>query len=407
MHMNFGKRLGSTMLVVGTCIGAGILALPLVGAQVGFVGSAITLSILACLAYCANLLIIEVNLAFPMHGNSYSSMSQALLGKKAKATVWVVYLFYMYALLIAYISGDASLVSHVCSYYFNFTIPNWLTALAFVVVFGFAVFTSTAAVDYLNRGLLSLKGIFLIGALVLLIPYVDVRNLFQSSGHSPKYLLTAIPIFLSAQNFAMIIPSLSNYLEKDLKAIKFAVTSGILIIMPIYIWWMFVAFGTVPMDGANGFRAVIHSHGSVGGFVSAISAIAKNKYVILGINGFTNVTMTTSFLGVSLALFDFLADGFKRANTKVGRLQTALLTYLPPLIFVLFFKNAFVAALGFAGAFVALLFVVFPGLMAYKLRRQNKLVSSYRAPIGKIFLWFLVCFGVIVICIRILNAFIT
>jgi aromatic amino acid transport protein len=403
--MNMNKRIGSAMLVVGTAIGAGILALPLVGAPIGFGYAVITLSLLATVAYFANLCTIEVNLAFPKYGNSFSSMSQALLGKKTRTLVWIMLLFYLYALIIAYISGNASLLSHVLLYYFHLTVPSWLTAILFVLVLGSAVFTSTAAVDYLNRGLLSFKVIFLFIALVFLVPYVDVRNLLPSQAHSPKYLLTAIPVLLSAQNFAMIIPSLSNYLEKDLKSIKFAITSVILIIMPIFIWWMFVAFGTLPMTGTHSFSNILQHHGSVGDFVNEISMVATNKYVILGINGFTNITMTTSFLGVSLALFDFLADGFKRPNTKLGRFQTSLLTYLPPLVFVMFFKNAFISALGYAGAFVATLFVVLPVLMVYKLRRQNKLVSPYRAPVGKFFLGFILCVGVAVIAIRILNAF--
>jgi tyrosine-specific transport protein len=401
--MNVNKFIGSTMLVVGTAIGAGILALPLVGAQVGFIYSTIALILIAILAYFANMLILEVNLAFPLHENSFSSMSHAIFGKAGKVLMWLLYLFYLYAIVIAYISGNASLLDHVFSYYFHIIIPNWLTAVAFVVVLGFAVFISTAAVDYLNRGLLSLKGIFLIAVLIFLVPYVDVSNLMRNDLHSAQHLNVAAPVFLSALNFALIIPSLSNYLEKDVKAIKLSILAGLFIITPIYIWWLFVAFGTVPMDGVHSFNALFAAHGSVGEFVSVLSFIAHNKYVILGINGFTNITMTTSFLGVSLALFDFLADGFKIANTQVGRFKTSMLTFIPPLIVALLFSNAFISALGYVGVLIAVLFFIFPVLMVYKLRKQKKLISTYRAPVGKLFLAVIFLFGVAIIILQIVD----
>jgi tyrosine-specific transport protein len=404
--MNINKLIGSTMLVVGTAIGAGILALPLVGAQVGFIYSSIAMIVIAIIAYFANMLILEVNSAFPLHGNSFSSMSHALLGKFGKVLMWVLYLFYLYAIVVAYISGNASLIIHVFSYYLGITFPVWLTSVVFVVVLGFAVFISTEAVDYLNRGLLSLKGVFLIAVLVCLLPYVDVSNLLSSNKAVANHLATALPVFLSALNFALIIPSLSNYLEHDIKAIKCAIVTGLCIITPIYIWWMFVAFGLVPMNGLHSFNQLFHVHGSVGELVTVISFLAHNKYIVLGINAFTNITMTTSFLGVSLALFDFLADGFKMKDTRVGRLKTSLLTYIPPLILALLFSNAFVGALGYVGVFIAVLFFIFPALMVYKLRRQKKLVPTYRAPVKNIFIWGILAFGVIIIVMELINTLI-
>ncbi len=44
---------------------------------------------------------------------------------------------------------------------------------------------------------------------------------------------------------------------------------------------------------------------------------------------FADLALATSFLGVSLGLFDYLADLFQRRNNAVGRLQTGLITFLP------------------------------------------------------------------------------
>ena len=88
--------------------------------------------------------------------------------------------------------------------------------------------------------------------------------------------------------------------------------------------------------------------------------------------------MTTSFLGVSLGLFDFLADGFKRKDDRFGRFQTTLLTFIPPLAFALFFPSGFILALEYSALFAIILEIFLPSLMVYKLRRSSTLKSPYR-----------------------------
>jgi tyrosine-specific transport protein len=44
--------------------------------------------------------------------------------------------------------------------------------------------------------------------------------------------------------------------------------------------------------------------------------------VELAVHLFADLALATSFLGVALGLFDYLADLFQRRNTAAGRLQT-------------------------------------------------------------------------------------
>lgn len=64
---------------------------------------------------------------------------------------------------------------------------------------------------------------------------------------------------------------------------------------------------------------------------------------------FADLALATSFLGVALGLFDYLADLFQRRNSVTYRLQTGAITFLPPLAFALFYPRGFVMALGYAG----------------------------------------------------------
>ncbi|MCN4440417.1 tryptophan permease, partial [Escherichia coli] len=56
---------------------------------------------------------------------------------------------------------------------------------------------------------------------------------------------------------------------------------------------------------------------------------------------FSNFAVASSFLGVTLGLFDYLADLFGFDDSAVGRLKTALLTFAPPVVGGLLFPNGF------------------------------------------------------------------
>ena len=99
-------------------------------------------------------------------------------------------------------------------------------------------------------------------------------------------------------------------------------------------------------------------------------------------------------------MFDFLADGFKRSNTLLGRSQTAGLTFIPPLMFALFYPHGFIFALGYAAIFVTVLEVILPAAMAFYLRRNTDLSSSYRVLGGDVMLWCVMLLGVALICME-------
>jgi amino acid permease len=123
--------------------------------------------------------------------------------------------------------------------------------------------------------------------------------------------------------------------------------------------------------------------------------MVSNKWVKYCIHGFTNISITTAFLGVSLGLFDFLADGFKRPNTRFGRFQTICLTLAPPLLVNILYPDSFLAAFGYSGIFVAILFLILPVIMVYRLRKDQELnqPSSYHVIFGKASFAVIIIFG--------------
>ena len=397
------KAIGGVFLLTGSAIGAGMLALPLISASAGFFYSVILLILNWLLMTLTALLTLESTLAFKPHNNSFGTMTQKILGRPGQIITWFAYLLLLYATIAAYICGSTSLLSVILKNAIYIQLPSWINTSLFILFFGGIVFLGTNIVDYAMRFLLSAKTILLIIAIIALVPYVDPNKLLAQP-FSAQYLWAAAPIFLNAFGFHFAIPSVSSYCDQQTRNIHWVIIASTTIPLIIYTLWLLTTFGIIPLTGKLSFATITHETTSVGGLIQTLNNITKNKYTAFCISIFSNIAMTTSFLGVALSLFDFLADGFKRTNTHMGRFQTAVLTFLPPTFFALFYKNGFIMALEYSALFAIILEVFLPTLLVYRLRNNNNLKSTYRVPLNKYFLLILL-FGIgLLLMLIVINA---
>ncbi len=402
--MSLNKFIGSILIVIGTTIGGGILALPLVCAPLGWFFATIVLIVIWMLMTVTGLLVLEVNLSLAPSACSFSSMAGETIGRLGKIVVWLSCLLLLYALTSAYIAGASSLLKEVLQFYFRVNVPGPISAILFVLILGSAVFWSTKATDYLNRGLISIKGFLLFVTILFLAPNVDFASMAVKVGSGDsKYLFAVLPILMTAFGYHTVVPSIRVYFGDKPQELRRIIIWATSIALVIYLVWVFIVLNIIPLVGANSFEQIATEGTSVGGLAATIAAFVSNKWVIYGFNGFSNVAMTTSFLGVTLGLFDFVADGFKRPDTRFGRLQTAGLTFIPPLIFGIYYPRGFILALSYAALFVTILEVILPAIMAYKLRYSKRVVSQpYRVFGGKWLLFTVAACGITLIIIQIL-----
>ena len=392
------------MIVIGTTVGAGMLALQTVSAPAGFTLATILMLVMWFLAVITGLMVIEVNLALPSHACTFSSMAERTLGAFWKAITWISFLFLFYSITWAYISGGTSLITNTIEYVFHVKLPGWISAVSFTVILGSSVFFGARIVDYFNRSLISIKGFLLVATLILVLPHVDLNKLAATQNiEQAKYLWIAAPIFLVSFLYHSVIPSLRIYIGDKPQELKRIVIYGTTVSLIVYLLWLAATLGTVPLVGNNSFTSLAQSHSSVGEFVQTMSIIINNKWIASSISCFASIAMTTSFLGVTLGLFDFLADGFRIPNTKSGRLKTAGLTFLPPLIFAILYPKAFTVALNCAAIFSAVIMLILPALMIYRLRKNPNLKSPYRMFGGNILFALVLIIGVILLVLPIMS----
>ena len=119
------KTLGGTWIFAGTAIDAGMLAIPLVTAVVGFPLDMLLLVICWAVMSLTALLILETNLAFP-DGANFNIMSRHTIGRGGQLATWISFLLLLYALITAYVSGGASLLSVAVKLISGVTWPHWL-----------------------------------------------------------------------------------------------------------------------------------------------------------------------------------------------------------------------------------------------------------------------------------------
>ncbi len=391
--MNF-KLLGSVLLIVGTSIGAGMLGLPIAAAQLGFFGSLVLLLVCWFVMTAGAFLILEVNLWLPQNTNLIT-MAKVTMGPIGQIISWITYLLLLYSLLCAYIVGGSDLLHHLLLTS-GINIPVWASCILFTSIFGFVVYFGIRSVDYVNRGLMFFKlGAYII-LVILMATYVSLDKLTEGDFH---YITSAsaITVTATAFGFAIIIPSLRVYFAGDIKKLKMAIIIGSIIPLICYIAWDAVIMGIIPLSGEYSLVSILHSTGSTGDLVATLDSAVEKSSVTFFVKIFTSICVLTSFLGVSLCLTDFLADGFQLEKKGISNIFIHALTFIPALIIALYFPNIFIKALSHAGIYATVLLILLPVCMVWNGRYRRAIATGFEVPGGKVILIILIIFSLFLI----------
>jgi tyrosine-specific transport protein len=360
---------GAILLIAGTTLGVGMLAFPTVTSFSGFLPSAVLFILIWLLMLASAFFFLDANLSIKGENNMIT-MAEERLGVWGKVVAWVVYLLLLYSLTAAYITGCTPLIIEVVKEWTGYTLPKWLAPFSLPVIFGGFIYAGTSGVDRVNRLLM----IGLVASFVLLVFFVPAQVDFSRLTHVDIPAITvAIPTVITAFGYHIIIPSLTSYLKRDRPLLRKAILIGSLIPISVYLFWQMLVLGAVPLDSLA--EAFVKGKSST----QPLARILENPFISLAAQFFTFFAITTSFIGVTLSLADFLRDGFKLKNNHTGRVLAIILAFVPPLFFVLSYPRGFYLALNYAGAFVAILLVILPAAMVWKLK-------NYKAPLKRLFL---------------------
>ncbi len=379
-----GSVLGGMLLISGSCVGAGMLGLPIVSGLAGFYPSLIMFFLAWAFMTMTGLLLVEVNGWFKTQVNLLTMVGHSL-GRWGRGLCWILYLFLFYSLLVAYTASSGGLVSTFYSELFTATLPTWIGSTFFVVVFGLVVYAGTRPVDLWNRVMMVGMIISYVGLVVFGLYHLNPTQLNYT--HIP-YILVSLPILVISFGFHNMIPSITAYMKGDIKRVRLSIIGGSIFALIIYLLWDLVVLGIVPIEGEYGILKSL----LLGREASqSITGILGTTWLSTFAQGLAFFALLTSFLAQTLALVHFWADGLKIKRKKKESLFLCALALLPPLFFAIIYPQIFYKALNFGGGICAvILFGVFPVLMVWIGRYYKKTPSSYRVMGGRPLL---VCIG--------------
>jgi len=369
MMKNYSPRLWSaTFLVAGTSIGAGMIALPITTAQAGFIPSISIMALTWIIAMITGLCLIETGFWMKKSDAHIISMSSTFLGPWGKRLSWLLYLFIAYSSLIAYTAGGSDLIASALEKLFHIDLSKLQSNLLFMVFFAPVILISHKTLGKIN----SLFFILLLISYVLLIfmGTSEIKPELLYRQNWPQCVFS-LPMLLAAFSFQMMVPSLHPYLHHHKPSLYFSIIVGTFLTFLIYLAWQLIIHGSIPLEGAHGLDAALEQGDAT---VHYFGIHMQNPYIEKVAAFFAFFALATSFLGISLGLFDFLSDGLNIPKTRTGSLILTGIIVLPTLFCSISFKRIFFLALDVSGGYGdALLTGMIPALMVWIGRyRMNK-----------------------------------
>ncbi len=251
-----GSVLGSTALVAGTTVGAGILALPAVTLPSGVVPSTVLLVAVWLYALVSGLLIAEVTLntmrfvGRPSLG--FLVMVERTLGRLSARFAAGAYLFLHYALLVAYVAqGGEILVSAVEKVLgLQNVLPTWVGTTTFTLIFGGIMYLGRERfVEKLNSAFVAIVLTSFLGLLLLGVTHLKTASfLFQDWAALPA----SVPVMLVALFYHNVVPTVATQLEGDARKIRQSIVIGSAIPLIMFLAWNAVILGSVSPDMIQG-----------------------------------------------------------------------------------------------------------------------------------------------------------
>jgi len=398
--VNF-KTLGSISIVAGTAIGGGMLALPLATAALGIIPALILLVVIWGLSAYTSLLMLEINLHSGI-GDNVHAITGKTLGKVGQLIQGGSFLSLLFALTMVYLMGGSSLLETRLQP-IGINMSNQVAVILFTVIFGGLIAIGVKWIDKVSRILFTSMVVLLVIVVAFLLPDVNLISALNNystevaSGTALQQLwLAAIPVVFTSFGFHVCIATIVRYLEGNAVSLRKVLLIGSTIPLICYILWLLVTLGSLGGETVHSFG------GSLPKLVTALQSLAQSQIISQAIDLFANLALITSFLGVTMSLFDYIAELTRANDDAAGRAKTWLMTFIPPLLCALYYPDGFFKVLGFAAIPLVVMIIFLPIAMALKQRSQQ--LGGYQVSGGTLGLIVAGLLGILIVIAQLIVA---
>ncbi len=323
------KLLIAIATLMGTIVGAGILAIPYVVSQSGFLIGFIIMVLLGLGILFLNLLVGEIVLR-TKEQHQLTGYAEKYLGKWGKRLMTFSLLFSLYGALTAYLIGEGETLKAI----FHFGNPLWYSLIFFVLTF-LIIYKGIKAAGKVE--LILIICLLLVITLIGIFSYKDINGNYLTTINLAKFFVPYGVIFFAFIGYPAI-PEMQEELEQNKSKMKKAIIIGSLIPIVLYLCFTFFVVGII---GLENFELL--------GPNQRIATIALSMYSSPILGTFANLiavlAMFTSFLTIGIALTEvYEYDYF------FSRRKALLLAFSIPLLVTIFKLSTFVTVIAITGA---------------------------------------------------------
>lgn len=366
------KQITSIFLVAGTCIGGGMLALPMVLAKLGIATSMIIMIFTWLLTYYSSLISVELNLNSDK-GISLGLMGRKFSGKKAEILGEISVKLLCYALLSAFICGASSIIQRLieeCTHYqcSIISVETYLSLVTIVVL----LFPIKVISKLNNMAFSCFLTIFAV-LIAATLGSVDFSQIPWFTNIEVKDAANVITVVFTSFGYQVIFHTLRDYCGRDAKILRKAFFLGSLIPTIVYMIWTGSALSVIYKTNHDFFNMITNNQVDVGGLVGELAKVS-------GLPGFQSLTwimaifaIVTSILGVGIGLAESLNLSLDNSipNGNIRRFVSAAATVLPAYVVAAVMPNAFTKILGFAGAILVVIAIFLPAYLIKKAKIEK------------------------------------
>jgi tyrosine-specific transport protein len=379
------RLIQSFFLIVGTSIGAGILALPISTATCGFWGSVLALIIVWLFMTFAASNMIKARLCFEGEVD-LATMTTALLGKTTNFFAECCYFALLMALVSLYITVGSAWVVDLAGHYLGFKLSSIASQISFTFVIASIIYSGLGNLANVNQFITMAKLFFMLMIIIISLPHIQEAKL-------ATYSLNQIPhtfsLLLTTFGFSIILPSLVGYLHNDRKKMTIALIAGSIVILLAYLAWELITFGVIGAND-NGLIKIALSKDKGTEVINRLATLVNDPAFTKYGFGIMLTAVLTSFLGVGQCLFSYLKDTLPIKNHHRKSLTAIFLGFVTPVVMINIYPTGISSILSFAGIFVAAILGIIPNAMMLskeynKRMPPNSLTQKILAVLSLIF----------------------
>jgi len=383
------KQLTSILLISGTCIGAGMIALPISLAKIGIIPSIILMFLIWLYSYYTSLVFVELNLNSENKNLHLELLCKKYSGKYAQIIGNISVKLLSYSLISAYIYGGSSILQNLLNLNVNTVYIQTILTLITIFIIQMNRNLVSKTNGYLFIGFL----IFIIFLIFLLFFKVNYNNIPWNNKIDFNNISNSIVILFTSFGYQICSNALMKYCDNDIKIIKNALFYGSIIPLILYICWTFVILSVIYNNDINFYNLIINENVNVGNLIDKLSNIISLNNLNFIVWIISILAIFTSLIGVSLSLKESYNNIFKEKNIKNYDLLSTLITILPSYIITVLIPNAFMKVLGYAGIMSIIMAILLPIYLYLKTNLKQKYIKI----LNKKLLFFCFIIGVILI----------